>query len=139
MSCAMRAALPSRSTIGRFYGPLDAGLERSEVDPAALGEEGGQPPPRVHELALRSVELARLRAIARGCEVPQPGEQLVFAQPVALVERLRGGQELLPLEVPLGAPQDGREPRLGRRPLHHTCASTPCSGRGTAAGSSAST
>jgi len=69
------------------------------------------------ELAAGALEVAELRAVAGRCEVVQAVEELVVADPEALLERTRGGDELTPLEVLLGAPANRLQARLGRRPL----------------------
>src|SRR5438093_11713631 len=92
----------------RFYDGLD---ERRGV------RIRRQPPPRMGELAPRSLRLARLEPVARGGEVVEAVQEIVLAEPEAFRQRAGGGEELAALEVSLDAPADGSEPRVARRPL----------------------
>jgi len=69
------------------------------------------------QLAAGALEVAELRAVAGRGEVVKAVEELVVAEPEALLEGSRGGDELTPLEVLLGAPANRLQARLGRRPL----------------------
>ncbi len=97
--------------IRRFYDGLDDGHERCGV------RIRRQPPPGTLELASGPVELAGLRAVAGSREVVQAAQELVVAEPEALGERPGGGHELVPLQVPFGAPADRAQARFGRGPL----------------------
>ena len=69
------------------------------------------------QLAAGALEVPELRAVAGRGEVVQAVEELVVAEPEAFLESSRGGNELTPPEVLLGAPANRLQAPLGRGPL----------------------
>ncbi len=97
--------------IWRFYDGRDDGHQRCGV------RIRRQPPPGPLELASRPVELAGLRPATGSRKVVQAVQQLVVTEPEALGERPGGGNELAPLQMPFGTPEDRPQARFGWGPL----------------------
>lgn len=104
-------------SIGRLYDRVE---QPCNLHLAVLGQERRKPAACVRELPSRAAGLAGLCPVTRRCEVPEAGDEIPLAEPGGLVERPRRLPELASEQVPFGPPEDGLQPRLGRRPVVRT-------------------
>jgi hypothetical protein len=89
----------------RFYGVAHLGQKRLELEVAAGRKKRRQPPESVRELAPSARLLAELCPVSGRRKVAETRNEPVFAEPSGIVQRRRGGEELVALEVSLHPPK----------------------------------
>ena len=99
---------------GRLYDRVE---EARKLDLAGLGQKGSEPAAGGGELPPGALGLAVLEPPPGGGEVPEARDQLLVAEARRLVERSRRLRVLGAEQMALGAPEDGLQPGLGRRPF----------------------
>jgi hypothetical protein len=82
-----------------------------------LGQKGREAPLRVLELPTRPLGLTDLRSPTGGRKMAESRDERLLAKACSLCQSASGLPILRSREVPLRAPEDCLQPRLGRGPL----------------------